>query len=134
MVNLVRRNLRMLVQPTLQVAAFVELMDNAHLAGYQEKMQRGTFQSNELNKFGGEIGAFITDALASAKASGGQVINHFLNCNKGVEPGRWHRDKPTEAWRNTGRFILYYMLDGKRACLRCSKLPSHLPPPLFLYV
>ena len=35
MVNIVRRNLRVLVQPTLQVVAFKELMDNAKHAGYR---------------------------------------------------------------------------------------------------
>ena len=94
-------------------------MDNVHVAGSQPAMNRGTYQARQLDALEGDfISDFITNALVFAAGCGGQVINHFLNCNKGDTDGRWHRDTPSEEWRNTGRFILYYTLNGRRACLR----------------
>ena len=139
----VQANCVLLPAPALVVPAFLELVELSPSAGgYQKKKQRATVQSTELDKIVGQTSCFKFDSLQEiedngeslgdwvgevrdvAAGAGGEVINDFLNINKGeCEPGEdeedgFHSDSPTEPERNTGRCLFYVMEEGRFASLR----------------
>ena len=139
----VQANCVLLTAPALVVPAFLELVKLSPSAGgYHKKKQRATVQSTELDKIVGQTARFKFDSLQEIEDNGeslgdwvgevrdlaagpdGEVINDFLNINKGeVEPGEdeddgFHTDSPSEPERNSGRCLFYVMEEGRFASLR----------------
>ena len=134
----------LLVSPVLPVGGFEELMGRKDAAGHQKQKQRGTFQSDQLDAYrrrvriegdaleeveedlGDALADWVEAMLDTAAGALGEVINYFLNLNKGERPLRasdlYHVDHPTQPGRNkgrnTGRVLFYQMSEGQLASLK----------------
>ena len=123
----VRREAVLVVAPVLTQQGFGELVAQKGVAGFQERKQRGTFQSisldtlcnharialeclDELEETSADLGEWL-EATHDVAAGNGEMINWFLNFNRGDQPAEggdgendgFHKDKPTDPDRNTGR-------------------------------
>ena len=142
----VEKNYSIVIPPVFTLQAFDELINKKHLAGYQKKKQRGTFQSTTLDLLANGTNAlakYVNELIEWGEGEEGEMINYFLNINKGEKStghhgdgGGWHRDKPTEGryGPNTGRLLCYYMANGKTGSLRvrlpCSPAAMCMSPAL----
>ena len=116
-------------------------------AGHHKQKQRGCMQSDQIDaccrrvrmegdaleemeeNLGDELADWVEAVLDTAAGTLGEVINYFLNLNKGERPLRpkdlYHVDHPTEPGRNkgrnSGRCIFTQMGEGQLASLRVQK-------------
>jgi hypothetical protein len=128
--------------PVMTNEACAQLNESRELAGYQKHHNRGTMQHRTIMSLADnpdELGDFLDKADQAAAGNGGEVINAFLNINRGAsagdamedeiaadavqdektaghDGGAWHRDSQSTE-QVTGRLVMYYMLEGKRGCL-----------------
>ena len=120
-------------------------------AGYQQGKQRGTLQSTQLDKVTravveagtleeleentDDLGEWIEAAFDLSTGGDGTLLNYFLNFNKGEKTKGgagdnqgWHKDRPTDPDKNTGRVLLYHMTDGQLASLRVRRGTAEVEP------
>ena len=145
--NWARPRCALLAAPALPVGGFEELMGRKDAAGHQKQKQRGTFQSDQIDAYrrrvriegdaleeveedlGDALADWVEAMLDTAAGALGEVINYFLNLNKGERPLRasdlYHVDHPTQPGRNkgpnTGRCIFTQVSQGQLASLRVQK-------------
>ena len=136
----VHEQCKLLVPPALPVVAAKELLERKGAAGHQKGKARGTLQSNTVDDIcrrgrieadtlevleelmGDELADWLEEMLILAAGETGEVINYFINYNKGDPPAcandLFHEDHPTRPEINTGRCIFPYMSPGQLASLR----------------
>ena len=122
-----------LAQPALSEEGFKTLMEHLSSFGYQKKKDRGTGQSTVVDVLAAgddDLGSFL-DEIAAAVEAFGEMINYFININRGVNTeDLYHTDNATEGKkgaRNKGRLLAYLMSEGRTAGLKVISPPPQPP-------
>ena len=148
----VRDQCRLVAATDLPVVAAEELFARMGAAGHQKGKTRGTVQSDKIDEFcrrgrieadtldeledrmGDALADWLEKMLILAAGETGEVINYFLNFNKGDPPARagdpFHVDHPTMPELNTGRYIFTYMSKGHLASLRVQDGEAEVERPV----